>query len=295
MLVGIPGSGKSTVAGEYASLGFRVHSSDAIREELYGSEQVQGSGTEVFSLLKKRLHEDLKKGNSCVWDATNTIRKYRIADMQDFKRYECKKSCVIVLASPQTCLSRNQDRQRTVPQEVIERMLRQFEVPYYYEGWDEIQAVCTEGAWTFPRQQAATFSQDSPYHTRTLGEHLDAVRDYCLAHGFSKELAEAGWYHDVGKLYTKTFVDKRGKESPTAHFYNHENYGTYLYLCEKAPGACQDGTWERTLRIATLINWHMRPLAVWENSPKAKAYDQELLGEEMTQAIIALHEADICS
>ena len=55
MLVGIPGSGKSTVAEQYIQQGYKVHSSDAIREKLYGKEDVQGKAPEVFQRLLKNM------------------------------------------------------------------------------------------------------------------------------------------------------------------------------------------------------------------------------------------------
>lgn len=45
MLVGIPGSGKSQIAEEYRQHYVCVHSSDAIRKELYGDETDQKHST----------------------------------------------------------------------------------------------------------------------------------------------------------------------------------------------------------------------------------------------------------
>ena len=67
MFVGIPGSGKSYMAEQYAQRGYHVHSSDAIRKELFGDESIQGKATQVFDLLLKRVRQDLSQGISCVW------------------------------------------------------------------------------------------------------------------------------------------------------------------------------------------------------------------------------------
>ena len=42
MLVGLPGSGKSTYAAQYKVKGYHVHSSDDIREELFSDIIVEG-------------------------------------------------------------------------------------------------------------------------------------------------------------------------------------------------------------------------------------------------------------
>ena len=59
MLIGLPGSGKSTIAqkikDEVISLNkveVEIVSSDAIRKELYGNEEIQGDPQKVFTLMK---------------------------------------------------------------------------------------------------------------------------------------------------------------------------------------------------------------------------------------------------
>lgn len=50
---------------------------------------------------------------------------------------------------------------------------------------------------------------------------------------------------------------------------------------------------ERALYIASLINWHMRPYISWSQSEKSKQRDRILIGEQMFEDIIKLHEADV--
>ena len=295
MLVGIPGSGKSMVAERYAQQGCRVHSSDAVREMLYGKEEIQGKAHEVFSVLMRDLADDLQAGYSCVADATNLSRKRRIAMLSSLSGKTEKKTCVLVLADPDTCLERNGARQRTVPPERLHDMLCSFETPYYYEGWDRIETAFTGDPYVFPREKAASFPQDNPYHSLTLGAHLDAARDYCEAHGFSKAVQEAAWYHDVGKLYTKRFSSKRGDKTDYAHYYGHENYGAYLYLCEKGDLAVRAGTWEDVLHVANLINWHMRSMTSWRQNPSRREKDRKLMGESMYLELMQLYESDQAS
>ena len=53
MMVGLPASGKSTKAQELAKeYNATIFSSDALRKELYGDENIQGDNTKLFNTLK---------------------------------------------------------------------------------------------------------------------------------------------------------------------------------------------------------------------------------------------------
>lgn len=139
MLVGLPASGKSTYAEVLKEQGYSVHSSDAIREELTGDVNSQDKNTDVFSVLHKRIKSDLENGISCVYDATNVSMKRRKVFLDEIRKFECTKKCILFVVPVEMCQVRNQNRERKVPDEVYDRMLKNFWVPYYYEGWDEIE------------------------------------------------------------------------------------------------------------------------------------------------------------
>ena len=292
MLMGIAGSGKSHIAKDYEKAGYMIHSSDRIRKEIYGSEEIQGRPSVVYEILARRLKADLEHGHPCLMDATNLSRKRRAHLLRTLSDYADKKVCILVLADPDTCLKRNATRDRVVPPEKVYGMLCSFEAPYYYEGWDEIKVVITGDTYVFPREEADSFSQDNPHHELTLGGHLDAARDYSRSEDYPAFLQEAAWYHDIGKMYTKSFFNKKGIPTETAHYYGHENYSAYLYLCEHAASAIHNGKWEDTLYITNLINWHMRPLNAWDQSRKAEDRDRKMIGEDMYADIKRLNQAD---
>jgi len=76
-------------------------------------------------------------------------------------------------------------------------------------------------------------------------------------------------YHDIGKLYTKTFTDMKGRESDRAHFYFHQNYGAYLILCDN-----REDYSAITLYIASvLVTYHMEYFV-----RRAEGYDALLKG-----------------
>lgn len=294
MLVGIPGSGKSTVAAQYIQRGYHVHASDEIRREMFGEESIQKDPSLVFNVLHQRIRSDLNSGISCVMDATNMSRKRRMNFLRDMGNVDCIKRCVLLLVPPEECMRRNAARSRTVEDSVFGKMLRAFECPDYCEGWDIIEPVASREPYRFPFDRAMTFSQDNPHHTLTLGEHMAAAEAWCRGHGCSEEVCEAARYHDIGKYYTKQFCNSKGIPTETAHYYGHEGYSAYLYLCEMAGrGLCRDGDWKRTLYIANLISMHMKPLNVWKNSPSAHEKARCLIGEHTYEELMQLHEADV--
>lgn len=80
MMVGLPGSGKSTYAKELADeMRAIICSSDAIREELCGDENSQDKNEDVFKILHSRIKECLRKGVNVIYDATNINSKRRRA------------------------------------------------------------------------------------------------------------------------------------------------------------------------------------------------------------------------
>lgn len=295
MLVGVPGSGKSTLAKKYAGEGWKIHSSDRVREELYGSEETQGKAAEVFQVLVQRARKDLASGRPCVLDATNLRRKRRMQLLSTLSGLIEDPRCILVLAEPDTCEKHCLARDRVVSREIIDQLILNFEPPYYYEGWKEIRTVYTGERYTFPRDQTIGFSQDNPYHSLTLDQHLTEASRYCRLHQFSEEVQEAAWYHDIGKLYTKKFFNKAGLPTLYAHFYDHEACSAYLYLCEKAQESASEDSWRRALYIASLISWHMRPMTSWDRSVAARARDRKLIGEHMYAEICQLHEADLAA
>ena len=77
-----------------------------------------------------------------------------------------------------------------------------------------------------------------------------------------EELCLAAGYHDIGKPYVKSFVNKQGEGTSTAHYYNHENVGAYLayglllnFQIENDPDR------NRTMYIPWLIGSHMGPFS----------------------------------
>ena len=143
VMCGLPASGKSTYTNWLTESGvFCAVCPDGIRGELYGDENIQGDGKQVFAIAHARL-KDLGKGkNNVVFDATNTNKKRRKELVKEMRPY----FDVIILKWFSTpidiCLKRNAERERQVPEEVIRRMNQNFfNKPTLDEGFDLVEEI----------------------------------------------------------------------------------------------------------------------------------------------------------
>ena len=303
MLVGLPGSGKSTYAAEYKEKGYHVHSSDQIREELYHDIQDQTHNDKVFQTLHKRIKDDLKRGISCVYDATNLAMKRRIGFLRELKNIKCVKKCYIDLIPIEECKKRNAMRERRVPDEVIDKMVCRFDVPMWYEGWDHIHILTEDEVnYKFSMKELYNFNQDNSHHTLSLSDHMlqtainisNKVLNSNIKENNKDVLITSALYHDIGKIITKSFINLHGETTEEAHYYGHDHAGAYLYLL-KCAYEDYDGLNYKHFYISSLINWHMRPYLGWKQSEKSRKRDRKLIGEEMYQNIMLLHEADVAA
>ena len=140
MLVGISGAGKSTIAKDFYKLmdNSIIISSDAIRAELWGDENCQHNPKKVFEIMNARTLENLKKGVSVIYDATNLISARRSQLIKQIKPYCKQVNCLFMDKTLNECAQNQTKRKRQVPYDVIRKQLSQLEVPKYSEGWDKI-------------------------------------------------------------------------------------------------------------------------------------------------------------
>ena len=249
MLVGVPGCGKSTYARKMEALDYIWISSDKIREELYGGEEIQGNPKDVFTKMYERTFEALNEGKDVVYDATNIKRKDRMSLLAEIdKRVKRKvyKKCSYFAVDPSICKERNSKRERTVPEEVIDKMLKTFEVPVYREGWNYISNCAKQNeAYIYDAERAITFEHNNPHHLETVGEHMEMaaaayikdkmleLNEYFPTPPLYDDIWVALRHHDEGKLYTKVnykYIKNEKVPSEESHFYGHQNYSAYLFL-----------------------------------------------------------------
>lgn len=139
---GLPASGKSTYS-EWLVINahfFRV-CPDLIRKDLYGDENIQGDGKKVFSIAHRQIKELGSVGENVVFDATNINAKGRKELVKKMRPYFDIIICTWFSTPYTLCLTRNEERERKVPEDVITRMWENFEPPTMREGWDIIEEV----------------------------------------------------------------------------------------------------------------------------------------------------------
>jgi predicted kinase len=140
LMSGLPGAGKDTWIARHAP-DLQLISLDAIRRELkITPADDQGA---VAALAKSRARALLRRQQSFVWNATNITRALRAALIDLFAAYHARIRIVYVDAPWETILRRNQEREASVPEPVIARMLRKLEVPDLTEA-HAVEWVCRE-------------------------------------------------------------------------------------------------------------------------------------------------------
>ena len=138
LMSGLPGAGKDTWIVRHAP-DLPVISLDMIRREL----KVTPSDDQgvVAALAKSRARELLRRQQSFIWNATNITRALRTSLIDLFAAYHARIRIVYVDAPWEVILRRNQEREASVPEPVIARMLRKLEVP------DRTEAHTVEWVW----------------------------------------------------------------------------------------------------------------------------------------------------
>ena len=142
IMVGIPGSGKSTYAEKYLSQTATIFSSDKIRGELLGDENDQSNKELIFSTLYSRIREHLLEGKDAVLDATNVNRFERARTLNNFTDIEDVERIAVFVNTPlDECLVRNGSRTRIFPESVIRDFYSRLERPAIDEGFVEIVEI----------------------------------------------------------------------------------------------------------------------------------------------------------
>ena len=297
IMVGISASGKSTIAKQLAEKeNAIIISSDAIRAELCdGNISDQSKNEEVFKLYHKRIRENLLAGNNVICDATNITLKSRKAIFDAINGIDCEKIGYVVVKRIVKCMKDNRNDDRvTVPDYVIEKQIRKFQVPFIEEGFDDIiiDDVCQFNIETFllPSMQfywtMIGFNQKNQYHNQTLDKHCDYVEKMFKQYNYPYCYNLAAKLHDVGKCYVQSF-----DENGIAHYFGHENYGAYLLLSNyKGFVHGYELSHYDFLEFVFLVNYHMLPMN-W-NTDKIKEKWRKIFGDYKYQLLLDFHECD---
>jgi predicted kinase len=126
LLSGLPGAGKDHWARTNLP-DWPVVSLDDLRAELEVSPtDTQGA---VLSRARELAREHLRQARPFVWNGTNLSRQLRGECLRLFAAYKARIRIVYVEVSEATLLRQNRQRPSPVPEDVIERLLRRWEIP----------------------------------------------------------------------------------------------------------------------------------------------------------------------
>lgn len=154
MLIGVPGSGKSTWVDKFLSThssdSWHVYSTDTWIEQVAAEEgktyndvfkDVIGPAT---SLANSMLGLVINNGLNVVWDQTNISRKSRAAKLAKFgSKYE---KVAVYFPTPRDIEARLASRPgKIIPDNIIESMISGLEVPTFDEGYERIITILPHG------------------------------------------------------------------------------------------------------------------------------------------------------
>ena len=298
LYVGLPGSGKTTHAKLLAEeVNGVVVSSDDIRAEWYGDEAILGDASKIFREVELRCKNALGAGRSVIMDATNMNAKKRANFLKQMPA--CSKVCVVMAVPFDVCVKRDEERSRSVSPAVLEKMRKNFQMPYFNEGWDHIEVFyprdCDMVSSEYHNEMEIGFDQKNSHHSLTVGDHEEKARSIAMENVFGTIVSWAAGFHDCGKIWCQHF--KEG--DPEAHYYGHECISAYQFLTTDMAESMYQFSQRMVIEIAALITWHMVPYQFkQEECPYdalfewgcAKGFDDKFI-EHLWQ----LHQCDVAA
>lgn len=311
LMVGLAGSGKSTIAKEieyairmsspkYDEYGRAdkvvVISSDDIRAEILGDVNDQSQNDKVFSHVHKLIKQAVKDYNHIIVDATNITIKNRRAllnCLNDKKDYH--KIAYIVNTSIEKCKENNSKRDRKVPEYVIDNQAKKFEIPFANEGFNSIflhhfpayncGALKEEVLLNNITSLMDGFNQKNHHHIYDLGTHCRKLHEELSKRTDDKILLCSALVHDIGKLYTGApKEDGSGEYS----YKQHNNFGAYYLITNLEK--IESNRLDEILELLFYVNYHMHPFFV--QSGKSEKKWKDIFGEEKYNKLFLFNECD---
>ena len=144
VLVGLPGSGKSTWLEQIGAAGL---SSDTVRRWLADDETDQTIHDRVFQTMRYLLRHRLELGRAVTYiDATNLTPAERQPYIGIGRSYGCELEAVYFDVPLAVCRERNARRHRVVPEDALEKMAARLTPPSEAEGFDRVTRLGETGA-----------------------------------------------------------------------------------------------------------------------------------------------------
>lgn len=301
LLVGLPGSGKSTYASDLKEKGYRVHSSDELRIELYSDVNDISKNVELFQELHKRIGKDLSSGLDCVLDSTNLSYKRRVNLLNKLNKIDCHKKAIVMATPYNQCVLNDLKRERTVGYKVVNNMYKSFELPHYHEKFEEIEVIFSdydksEWDWRKEYSRLSDIPQHNSNHDLTIGNHCKNVYNLLKEKSSNDSLILAGLFHDWGKAKCGNFMNSKGLYSKQQHFYSHEKISAYdamFYLKNmEMIGLINTLTNAMIVQICNYIQYHMVKYRFTNAKQKTIDKFRDMVGDEFWKELILFNECD---
>ena len=142
VLVGCPGSGKTTLVKQLLQEGDVYVSRDEVRFSLVQEDEEYFSReTEVYDTFVQKIQEGLDSGSKVYADATHLNTAARVKLLRRLSGLEdTYVTALVVRTSLETCLKRNSQREgrAVVPESAVRSMYRSFTIPSLEEGFDKV-------------------------------------------------------------------------------------------------------------------------------------------------------------
>ncbi|HEY9141720.1 MAG TPA: ATP-binding protein [Bryobacteraceae bacterium] len=139
VLVGLPGSGKSTYLERLGVVGL---SSDAIRQLLADDVSDQTIHDRVFETLRYLLRQRLALARPVTYiDATNLTPQERRPYIGIGAAFGCEVEALFFDVPPEVCCERNAGRARVVPAEALSKMQERLTAPSTEEGFTRVTRI----------------------------------------------------------------------------------------------------------------------------------------------------------
>lgn len=146
VLIGLPGSGKSTWAKKNLP-GHIIISPDQVRYEDFQIQFETRVEPQVWQIVFALIEGNLKLKRSVVFDATNLTPKRRKRLVELGQKYKAFVRAVLVNTPVNQCIQQNKARRKFehVPDKLIINMAKALIKPTKEEGFDQILVIKPEG------------------------------------------------------------------------------------------------------------------------------------------------------
>lgn len=146
LMCGISGSGKTTFARRFAeSFGLHYISPDDFYALYNGDERKHKNEFEIWMSLFRALHMAEQDGASVIFDTNAPTMVDRTQILNWFPDFEHHMICIT--APPELCKRNNKSRRRVIPDDVMEKMIQDFQVPCECEWIPRASEWAYEKRW----------------------------------------------------------------------------------------------------------------------------------------------------